>query len=278
MLSAKSDQEGQGWGRRGVRGHKEAPLPCHPPGLTSLCCHPLRSSPPATPLITLPPRSPPRLSPRPTRIPCPSPVRHATPLSPPPATRPSLCHPPRTRSCVSPGKHASGWCMEARWASTDIIHARTHTIPLQWTERADKQHLDRERDREGERGEGEREWSPLIKWFFTILLCIFGLTWPHSGEIINKCMAYINIAFDSRQVAGWEQMLGAERETGLNRGDLKSFFKVLYYGNVHGITKVLRTYKTKGISTEKLFIYELFKGPIWQKCHLLMFSNSNVCL
>lgn len=57
-------------------------------------------------------------------------------------------------------------------------------------------------------------------------------------------------------------MLGAERETGLNRGDVKSFFKVLHYGNVHGITEVLRTYKTKGISTEKLFIYELFKGPI----------------
>lgn len=38
----KSDQEGQGGGP----GHKEAPLPCHPPGLASLFCHPLRSSQP----------------------------------------------------------------------------------------------------------------------------------------------------------------------------------------------------------------------------------------
>lgn len=40
------------------------------------------------------------------------------------------------------------------------------------------------------------------------------------GEIINKCLAYINIAADSRQVAGWEQMFAGragrrgERETG----------------------------------------------------------------
>lgn len=55
------------------------------------------------------------------------------------------------------------------------------------------------------------------------------------GGIINKCMAYINIAFDSGQVAGWEQMLGAGRGSGLNReggerveeGEKKSFSKVL---------------------------------------------------
>lgn len=109
--------------------------------------------------LLYPLEAPPSNPPRPTRIPCPSPVRHATPLSPPPATRPSLCHPPRTRSCVSPGKHASGWCMEARWASTDIIHARTHT-PYHfngqkdltnsiWTER------EIEREREGREKESD---------------------------------------------------------------------------------------------------------------------------
>lgn len=36
-------------------------------------------------------------------------------------------------------------------------HTHTHTIPLQWIERPDKRHLDRERDGEGEREEGERE-------------------------------------------------------------------------------------------------------------------------
>lgn len=130
-------------GTRGGRGHKEAPLPCHPPGLASLCCHPLRSSPPATPLITSPPR----------RSPFPSLVRHATPLSPPPPTRPSLCHPPSTRSCVSPGKHA----LVGVWRHAELQQTHTHTIPLQWIERPDKRHLDRERDREGEREEGERE-------------------------------------------------------------------------------------------------------------------------
>lgn len=91
----KSDQEGQGG-----PGHKEAPLPCHPPGLASLCFHPLRSSPPTnTSHYFTPSTVPPFLSL----------VRHATPpsrhpLHPPP--RPSLCHPPSTRSCVSPGKQA----------------------------------------------------------------------------------------------------------------------------------------------------------------------------
>lgn len=43
-------------------------------------------------------------------------------------------------------------------------------------------------------------------------------------------MAYINIAFDSRQVAGWEQMLGgrAERETGLNEREMENDYKVLH--------------------------------------------------
>lgn len=53
-------------------------------------------------------------------------------------------------------------------------------------------------------------------------------------------MAYINIAFDSGQVAGWEQMLGAGRGSGLNRGGRggrvkkKSFLKVLHNGSVQG--------------------------------------------
>ncbi|KAK9517022.1 hypothetical protein VZT92_024918 [Zoarces viviparus] len=76
----KSDQEGQGG-----PGHKEAPLPCHPPGLASLCCHPLRSSPPTTPLITSPLDSPP-FHPRFDMPPLHHPIASTRPLDHPSAT------------------------------------------------------------------------------------------------------------------------------------------------------------------------------------------------
>ena len=119
----KSDQEGQGG-----PGHKEAPLPCHPPGLASLCCHPLRSSPPATPLITSPldSKSPPT---PPTPHPSfPAPVRHATPPSPPiPSIRP-LDHPSATLLahavvCLLGNKL---WLVYGGTLSFDI-HTHTHT-------------------------------------------------------------------------------------------------------------------------------------------------------
>lgn len=76
----KRDQEGQGG-----PGHKEAPLPCHPPGLASLCCHP-------------PPQLPSHNTSHcftPLQSPFPSPVRHATPASPHLSIRP-LDHPSAT--------------------------------------------------------------------------------------------------------------------------------------------------------------------------------------
>lgn len=76
----QKDQEGQGG-----PGHKEAPLPCHPPGLASLCC-PLPGSPPtAAPLVPSPLYCPPSVPP----------VQHATPPSPHPSVRP-LGHPSAT--------------------------------------------------------------------------------------------------------------------------------------------------------------------------------------
>ena len=216
----KRDQEGQGG-----PGHKEAPLPCHPPGLASLCCHhPLRSSPPTTPLITSPLNSnpPPPPPPPPPPIPAPfpfnmPPLYHPIPLHPPPPSpgHPSATLPAHAVVCLLGNKL---WLVYGGTLSSDThthrhtnTHTHTHTSVDRktwetafWTERK------KARRERGGREEGE--WSPLIKWFFTVLLCIFGLTWLHSGEIINKCMAYINIAFDSRQVAGWEQMLGGRPE------------------------------------------------------------------
>lgn len=60
-------------------------------------------------------------------------------------------------------------------------------------------------------------------------------------------MAYINIAFDSGQVAGWEQMLGAGRGTGLNRGDVekKVSRKFCTMAAYRGITDAWQTQRTK---------------------------------
>lgn len=183
----KRDQEGQEG-----RGHKEAPLPCHPPGLASLCCRP-----PSTASL------PRHLSLLHSLLP-PSWVRCATP----PSALPNIPLPPsqHTQFCVS-WETSSSWCIEA-----GRFHADTHPYTTaRWRiERAEKQYLNKGRERRREWR--VKEWSPLIKWFFTALLCIFSLTCRHSGEIINKSVTCINIAFDSRQVAGWEQMLGGKTD------------------------------------------------------------------
>lgn len=52
-------------------------------------------------------------------------------------------------------------------------------------------------------------------------------------------MACINIAFDSRQVAGWEQMLGGRPE---RERKMENYYKVLYYKHMQNIiTRVSQT-------------------------------------
>lgn len=63
-------------------------------------------------------------------------------------------------------------------------------------------------------------------------------------------MAYINIAFDSRQVAGWEQMLGGRPEgERLSERETENYYKVLFYKHkLHVITGVSQNLQFKCLS------------------------------
>lgn len=93
-------------------------------------------------------------------------------------------------------------------------------------------------------------------------------------------MAYINIAFDSGQVAGWEQMLGAGRGSGLNRGgrgergEKKSFSKVLHNGSVQGNGRRLADAgNQKAFRLSKQLACEFINHSL-----ISLFSNSSACL
>lgn len=163
----KRDQEGQG-----VPGHKEAPLPCHPPGLASLCCHPPPSPPslhpsihpfpstaslPQTPLITSPynNRPPPNTPRRSTCHP---------PLSPQPP--PALPHPP------PPFGHPSATLLAhavVRLLGNELWtvyggthkHARARITALQWKEGAERE-KDILTDGRTDRGTRERERERVV--------------------------------------------------------------------------------------------------------------------